>query len=186
MAIAPPQAPQAPIERPTTRAPRGGPGPERSRLTPDEVWRAIASESFAVLSYVTPAGEPRSSGIVYGTSGRRLYVVVAPDSWKARHLVSGQRVSMTVLVRRGGILTLLFPIPPATISFQSKVIVHPAGSLDLAATSPELVKLLPDPRHASGCALELLPEGQFVTYGLGIPLGDMRKPALAHARVPMA
>ena len=31
----------------------------------DRVWQAVAGTSFAVLSRVTPAGEPRSSGVVY-------------------------------------------------------------------------------------------------------------------------
>ena len=181
------QAPQARSEKAIARRARG----ERatsppSRMTSDEVWREVARASFAVLGYITPSGEPRSSGVVFGSAGRRLYVVVAPDSWKARHLVTGQRVSMTVPVRRGGILTLLFPIPPATVTFPAKVIVHPAGSFDLAAVSPELIKLLPDARHASGCLLELVPEGQFVTYGLATSLMDMRKPELARARVPVA
>ncbi len=47
---------------------------------------------------VTPAGEPRSSGVVYRTLGRRLYVAVAPDSWKARHVAVDGRVSLTVPV----------------------------------------------------------------------------------------
>ena len=35
---------------------------------------------FAVVSYVTPAGEPRSSGVVYQAAGRGLYMTVAPGS----------------------------------------------------------------------------------------------------------
>ncbi len=30
------------------------------RLTSEQVWQAVARASFAVLSHVTPAGEPRS------------------------------------------------------------------------------------------------------------------------------
>lgn len=51
-------------------------------LTSEEVWRVVARASFAVLTHVTPAGEPRSSGVVYKASGRRLVVAVAPGSWK--------------------------------------------------------------------------------------------------------
>ena len=88
-----------------------------ARLTSDQVWRALTRASFAVVSYVTPAGEPRSSGVVYAADGRRLYVAVAAGSWKARHIAASGRVAVTVPVRRGGLLALLFPIPPATISF---------------------------------------------------------------------
>src|SRR5687767_14938498 len=78
------------------------------RLTSDQVWRELAKASFAVVSHVTPEGAPRSSGVVYAVAGRRLYVAVAPDSWKARHLAPSGRVAVTVPVRRGGVLSLLF------------------------------------------------------------------------------
>ena len=65
-------------------------------LTSDEVWQAISKGSFAVVSYVTPGGEPRSSGVVYATIDRRLYVAVAPDSWKARYIAATGRVAVTV------------------------------------------------------------------------------------------
>src|SRR5450759_5993641 len=57
---------------------------------------AISKVSFAVLNYVTPAGEPRSSGVVCGTAGRRLYVATAPYSWKARHISDGDQVAVTL------------------------------------------------------------------------------------------
>src|SRR6266496_3255948 len=72
-----------------TRAVSGDDGqPMAARLTTEQVWHQVAKASFAVLSQVTPAGEPRSSGVVYKTIGRRLYVAVAPDSWKARHTMT--------------------------------------------------------------------------------------------------
>ena len=40
-----------------------------ARLTSEQVWRALTRASFAVVSYVTPTGEPRSSGVVYATDG---------------------------------------------------------------------------------------------------------------------
>lgn len=79
----------------------------RRRLTSDQVWRQLESASFAVISYVTPRGEPRSSGVVYGTVSRRLYTAVAADSWKARHIGASKQVSVTVPVRRGGVLALV-------------------------------------------------------------------------------
>ncbi len=158
---------------------------KRSRLTTEQVWHELERRSFAVLGHVTPDGEPRSSGVCYAATGHRLYVAVAPDSWKARHLVPDQRVSVTVPVRRGGLLSLALPIPPATITFTARVIVHPAGSVDIASLSAALVKLLPDARKASACILELLPEGRFLTFGVGVSLGAMRDPVASTARVPV-
>ena len=155
-----------------------------ARLTSEQVWRALTRASFAVVSYVTPAGEPRSSGVVYAADGRRLYVAVASDSWKARHIAASGRVAVTVPVRRGGLLSLLFPIPPATVSFHGTAIVHPAGP-EGRAVPEQLASLLPPERRASSCILEIVPEGRFMVYGLGVPLSRMRSPAAARARVPV-
>jgi hypothetical protein len=169
-----------------TRAASGGDGPPMaSRLTSEQVWRQLAKASFAVLSQVTPAGEPRSSGVVYKTVGRRLYVAVAPDSWKARQIAASRRVAVTVPVRRGGILSLVAPIPPATISFQAAAIVHPAGSPQVRSLLKELGSLVPAERQASGSIIEVVPEGEFLTYALGVPLRKMRDPAAARARIPV-
>jgi Pyridoxamine 5'-phosphate oxidase len=156
------------------------------RLTSEEVWRAVDEASFAVLSYVTPDGDPRSSGVVYETVGPRLYVAVDPDGWKAKHIAASGRVSVTVLVRRGGLLSLVFPIPPATVSFCGSAIVHPPGSPQARALAEELAPLLPVERQASASIIEVAPEGIFVTYGVNVPLMKMRDAELARARVPVS
>jgi hypothetical protein len=156
-----------------------------AKLTTAQVWHALAGASFCVVGYVTPAGEPRSSGVVYKTVGRRLYMAVAPDGWKARHIATGGQVAVTVPVRRGGPLSLLLPIPPATVSFHARATVHPAGAVAAGALPKELLPLLPPERRASACVIELHPEGAFVVYGLGVSLAQMRHPAVARARVPV-
>jgi hypothetical protein len=152
----------------------------------EAVWQTLAKASFAVVSHVNTEGEPRSSGVVYGVAGRRMYVAVAADGWKARQIVSGDAVAVTVPVRRGGILALLVPIPPATITFHARATVHPAGSLDIGAVSKDLEKLVPEARKAGSCVIELVPEGRFLTYGIGVSLMAMANPACALARVPVA
>jgi len=153
---------------------------------PEAVWRALEKASFAIVSHVNAAGEPRSSGVMYGAVDRRLYVAVAADGWKAHQIASGQEVAVTVPVRRGGLLSLLAPIPPATIPFVARATVHPAGSLDIGSVSKRLERLVPEARKAGSCIIELVPEGRFLTYGIGVSLMDMRDPALALARVPVA
>ena len=155
------------------------------RIGSADVWHAIERASFAVLAHVTPEGEPRSTGVVYATAGQHIYVAVAPHSWKARHIADGGVVSLTVLVRRGGLLALLFPIPPATISVRARTVVHAPGSLDLEAVSPALARLVPASRRRTACILELVPEGAFLTYGIGVSLKDLADPARAAARVPL-
>jgi len=150
------------------------------------VWKALEKASFAVVSHVNASGEPRSSGVVYGVAGRRLYVAVAADGRKARDIATGQEVAVTVPIRRGGVLALLVPIPPATITFRARATVHPAGSLDIGSVSKDLEKLVPEARKTGSCVLELMPEGRFLTYGIGVTLMAMANPAIALARVPVA
>ncbi len=158
----------------------------QSRLTSEAVWKVLSKASFAVLGHCNASGEPRSSGVVYGTAEGRLYVAVAPDSLKARHCATCPEMSLTVPVRKGGLLTLLFPIPPATISFQAKATLHAPGSLDLKSISPKLARLLPPGNESSAAVIELEPVGSFLTFGIGVSLMDMRIPAKSRARVPVA
>ena len=152
------------------------------RPTTLQIGHALSRASFAVLSHVTPAGAPRSSGVVYMMSGDRMYVVVAEDSWKARHITADGRVAVTVPIRRGGLLSLLFPIPPATVSFPAVAVVHTA---DVLTGLPGLARLVPPERRSHCAVLEIRPTGHFVTYGLGVPLRRMRDPAASRARVPI-
>jgi len=156
------------------------------RLTSEHVWHALEKASFAVLSYVTPAGEPRSSGVVYKMLNRRLYVAVEPSGWKARHVAACGRVAVTVTVRRGGLLSLVAPIPPATVSFHARAIVHAPGSPEVRRVLDQLGSLLPAERRDSASIIEIVPEEAFVTYAIDVPLRRMRDPTAARARVPVA
>jgi hypothetical protein len=170
-------------ERDTTQPGAGAAGrPSAVQLTSEQIWHELAKGTFAIVSYATPAGDPRSSGVIFKAIGRRLYVVTSPDSWKARHIAVSKRVAVTVPVRRGGILSLVAPIPPATISFHAAAIVHPEDSMDIPE---ELAPLLPPERRTASCIIEIFPEGAFVTYGIGVSLMKMRNPVTARARVPV-
>jgi hypothetical protein len=152
-------------------------------LTAEDIWTAVRHASFAVISHVTPAGAPRSSGVVYAVAGHRLYVVVAEDSWKAQHIRDEGLVAITVPIRRGGVLSLLAPIPPATVSFPAVATVHPT---EMLTRVPGLAGLVP-PERRTGCAvLEIRPTGHYVTYGLGGPLLRMRDTRQARGRIPVS
>ena len=153
------------------------------RTSVERIWAEVGKASFAIVSYVTPTGEPRSSGVVYAVRDHHLYLAVAPDSWKARQIRDGQQVAVTVPVRRGGLLSLLVPIPPATVSFHARAMVHAPGSLDVRSVSKKLESLVPEERRAVATILELVPEGMFLTYGIGVPLKAMIDPVAAQAHV---
>lgn len=155
-----------------------------TRVASDQVWQALDKATYAVVGFVVPGGEPRSSGVVYALVDRHMYVVTAADSLKARRLKDGQSLAVTVPVRRGGVLSLLFPIPPASISFRARVTVHVPGSVDIESLSKRLARMLPEQRQGS-VVLELEPVGTFVAYGIGVSLREMVDPAKALARVPV-
>jgi nitroimidazol reductase NimA-like FMN-containing flavoprotein (pyridoxamine 5'-phosphate oxidase superfamily) len=151
-----------------------------------EIWQALRQHSFAVIAYTTPRGDPRSSGVVYGVDDGHLYVAVAPDSWKARHIGISRRVAVTVPVRRGGLLSFVFPIPPATISFHGTAAVLPPDSDRARAVLSTLQSLLPPERRTTAVLVEMTPEDVFVIYGIGVTLSQMRHPELAKARIPVS
>ena len=157
----------------------------RARLDTEQVWREIARASFAIISHVTPIGAPRSSGILYEVIGRRLFVAVDADGWKARHLAADPRVAVTVPVRRGGLLSLMAPIPPATISFHGSAVVHRADAPEVVRISDHLTHLLPTEDQDSTAVLEIVPAGEFVTYGIGVSLMQMRDTEGARGRAPV-
>lgn len=156
----------------------GGPGSE-------DVWHRIEQASFAVVGYVTPEGEPRSSGVVYRAGDGRLRVVTDADSWKARHLAPRGMVAVTVPIRRGGLLSLLAPIPPATISFRGTATVHAPGSPEALHAVADLGALIPESRRSDAAMIEIVPVGTFLTYGIGTPLRKLADPAAAGGRAPV-
>ncbi|HET6741677.1 MAG TPA: hypothetical protein VFH76_22195 [Kribbella sp.] len=64
--------------------------------------------------------------------------------------------------------------------------VHPVGPPGADSLSPALARLVPAERLADCRILEIFPEDQFVTYGIGVPLLKLRDPAAARARIPVA
>jgi hypothetical protein len=167
----------------TSTRPEGSHGTAAGpRLTAQDVWRAVSRASFAVLSHVTPAGAPRSTGVVYAVAGGRMLIAVGKDSWKARHIGTDGLVSVTVPIRRGGLLSLLMPIPPATVSFPAVATIHSGETL---YRIPALAKLVPPERWASCVILDVRPTGHYVTYGLGVPLLRLRDPVRSRARIPV-
>ena len=92
-------------------------------------------------------------------------------------------MAVTVPVRRGGLLSLVLPIPPATVSFHAAAVVHRADSPRVRPLLKEPASLLPQERRASAAVIEIIPEGWFVTYGVGVSLLRLRDPAAAGARV---
>ncbi len=148
--------------------------------TANQIWPYIEKWPFGVLSFVTPKGESRSAGVMYKVKDRALYVITGPDTWKARHIRANPHVSMTVTVQRLPIRVR--QAPPAVITFSGMAVVMEMDEVD-----PEMRRQLMRGVDDIGdmCVVRIEPYGNFVTYGIGIPMMQMRQPEKALARVPV-
>ena len=159
-----------------------------TQLTADQVWPEIEKEMFAVLGMVTANAEARTAGIVYVTRNRRLYISSGREAWKVRHVQANPAVSMTITIAKRVPLMPWIKIPPATIT------LHGTGRVFLPEELPQDVvaaalgaDVAADPeRLALVSIIEVTPKGEFVTYGVGISLSDMRYPEKARGRAPVA
>jgi hypothetical protein len=156
------------------------------QLSPDQVWQVIEKELFAVLGMVTSHGEARTAGVVYVVRDHKLYVVTGRDTWKARHIAANPHVSVTIPIAKRVLIMPWMKIPAATITFSGTARVFPT-----ADASPELLHAIlhgTDPNAdtvADSCMIEVTPEKEFVTYGIGISLMQMRYPEKARGRAPV-
>ena len=146
----------------------------------DEIWPYIEKWPFAVLSFVTPNGESRSAGVMYKVKERVLYVLTGPDTWKARHIKANPNVSVTVTVQRLPIRVR--QAPPAVITFAGVGSVLAMDEVDEDLRS-DLMRGVGD--MTDTCVIRIEPRGRFVTYGIGVPMMQMRRPEKALARVPV-
>ena len=148
--------------------------------TANEIWPYIERWPFGVLSFVTPQSESRSAGVMYKVKDRALYVLTGPDTWKTKHIKANPCVSMTVTVPR--LPMRVRQAPPAVITFPGVATV-----LELEDVDPDLRTALTRGVSDLGetCVIRIEPTGLFVTYGIGIPMWEMRRPEKALARVPV-
>ena len=148
--------------------------------TADEIWTHIEKWPFGVLSFVNPKGESRSAGVMYKVKDRRLYILTGPDTWKAKHIKANPNVSMTVTVQRSPVRIRM--IPPAVITFPGKASIVGLDELDPDFRG-EITKGVGLDLETIALCIE--PVGRFVTYGIGIPVMQMRNPEKSIARVPV-
>jgi len=157
-----------------------------AQVTSELVWNEVQKRLFAVLSYVNPKGQARSAGIVYVVRDRVLYIGTEKGSWKAKHVAGNPNVALCVNIPKRIPFLPWIKIPDATISFSAT-----ARVLTVDETSPEIIDVLlkgmvDDPAlRETTCVLEVRPTGDFVTYGVGVPLLDMRDPEKARGRAPV-
>ncbi|MEW5961601.1 MAG: nitroreductase family deazaflavin-dependent oxidoreductase [Chloroflexota bacterium] len=156
------------------------------QLTTEQVWQAIEKELFAVIGMVTAGHEARTVGVVYVARDRKLYIGTRKDAWKARHIAGNPHVSLTIpLAKRIPFLPWI-KIPAATITFSGAARVLPAHD-----TPPDILQAVfrglaeDEEMMADSALIEVTPEKEFITYGVGVSLMTMRHPEKARGRAPV-
>ncbi len=153
------------------------------QLNSDQVWNEMEKELFAVLGMANANGEARTVGIVYIVHDRKIYISSKTKAWKVRHVQNNPNVSITVPIAKRIPLLPWIKIPAATITFSGKAKILKTENLNHEVlhalfrgfeTDAELM--------ASTSVLEVEPQGDFITYGVGIPLMEMRDPEKARGR----
>jgi nitroimidazol reductase NimA-like FMN-containing flavoprotein (pyridoxamine 5'-phosphate oxidase superfamily) len=156
------------------------------QLASDLVWGVLEKELFAVLGMVSTKGEARTVGIVYVTHAKKFYIASGKETWKMRHVRNNPHVSLTVAIPKSIPLMPFIKIPAATITFNGTARVLNAADVADAVISSLLRGLDPESEEVQNMAImEIQPQGEFVTYGIGVSLMTMRHPEQARGRAPI-
>jgi len=157
------------------------------QLTSDQVWIELKKQLFAIVGMVTPKGEARTVGVVYTVHDHKIYLSTGKDSWKVRHIQRNPHVSITVPITKRIPIMPWIKIPAATITFSGQARVFDAieASGDIRQALFRGLETNPD-QLATASIVEIAPVGDFVTYGVGVPLMQMRFPEKARGRASAA
>jgi hypothetical protein len=156
------------------------------QLKSEQVWEEIEKELFAVIGMATANNEARTVGVIYAVRDRKLYIGTAKETWKVRHIRANPHVSITIPIAKRVFFMPWIKIPAATITFSG------AGRvLDATETPRDLLEIIfrgmanNEERMAESCLIEVTPQKDFITYGVGVPLMQMRDPEKARGRAPV-
>jgi hypothetical protein len=156
------------------------------QVTTKQVWETVEKELFAVIGMVTAHNEARTVGVVYVVRDHKLYFATDKDAWKTRHIADNPHVSVTIPIAKHIPLMPWMKIPAATITFCATAKILGAGETSAAVLQAIFRGMTADAEKlADSCVIELTPERDFVTYGVGMSLMQMRDPEKARGRAPV-
>jgi nitroimidazol reductase NimA-like FMN-containing flavoprotein (pyridoxamine 5'-phosphate oxidase superfamily) len=126
-------------------------------------------------------------GVVYTVHDHKIYLSTGKDSWKVRHIQRNPHVSITVPIAMRIPIMPWIKIPAATITFsgQARVFDATEASSDIRQALFRGLEADPD-QLATASIVEIAPVGDFVTYGVGVSLMQMRFPEKARGRASAA
>ena len=151
-----------------------------------QIWSELENNLFAVLGMVTAKGEARTVGIVYVVDKQKLYIASKNNTWKVRHIQENAHVSLTVTIPKRIIFMPWIKIPAATITFSGTGTILNPNDVGKDVSNSLLRGLETDSEMlATMSVIEVQPVGDFITYGVGVPLMTMRNPEKARGRAPV-
>ena len=151
--------------------------------TTEQVWEALNDGVFGVLAFVNRIGRPRTAGVCYVVAGRSLLISSDEEMWKVRHIAADPNVSMTVTLPKRVPFLPFIKVPPATVTFQGEAEILGVDDID-----PSVFERLPRGGEEDRAVLDstaiirVIPRGEFVTYGIAMPITQMRTHEKAHGR----
>lgn len=155
-------------------------------LSTGQVWEVVEKELFAVLGMVTAGNESRTAGIVYIVVDGKFYISTGRESWKARHITSNPHVSLTIPIAKRVPLMPWIKVPAATVTCSGTARVLDPAELPRPVRQAIFRDRADDPIVLeNSLIIELTPRGDFVTYGVGVSLMEMRDTGKARGRVPV-
>lgn len=152
------------------------------QLTSNQVWIEIEKNFFGVLGMVTAKGEARTVGVNYVVDDHKLYIGTLKAAWKTKHVARNLHLSLTVAIPKRVPLMPWIKIPAATITFSGLAKVLERSQVSAGVRQ----KLYLHEAESELCVIEVTPQKDFITYGVGIPLLQMRFPEKARGRAAVA
>lgn len=154
------------------------------QLTTSQVWNEIEKNLFATLGFVNSKNEARTAGVVYTVQNYKLYVSTKKDAWKTKHIEKNPNVSITIPIAKRIPFLPWIKIPAATITFSGKaVVISPANADPVVRKALYRGMENEDEIMQTTAIIQIVPEKDFITYGIGVPLMEMREPEKARGRV---
>lgn len=152
-------------------------------LSTEQVWETLDEAIFGVLAFANRDGHPRTAGVCYVVDARSLYISTDKDMWKVRHIAANPNVSMTVTLPKRVPFLPFIDVPAATITFRGEAQILEVGDIPASVFERLPLGKESDPSVLDRAAIiRVVPRGEFVTYGIGMPITQMRRHEEAHGR----
>ncbi|MET0934063.1 MAG: pyridoxamine 5'-phosphate oxidase family protein [Mycetocola sp.] len=156
------------------------------KLTTDGVWRVLKKQNFMVVGMVSARGQARTAGVMAYTVNRTLWFTTNDITWTARHIALRPEVSVTVTIPKRVPFLPWITVPAATVTFSGVAVIVPANRMPAVARDAltKRLKQVEDGSDGALLGIGIRPVGDFITYGIGVPMITMLDTVAARGRAP--